>query len=113
MQKVLQEHKNLRFYPQTSPCTPPHLEPAGDEHYAVARGVQKVLQDYKNLQDIIAILGMDELSEEDKITVARARKIQRFLSQPFQVCYIWMLYDMLHDPRLFRACSVVCALEED
>lgn len=58
---------------------------AGDEHYAVARGVQKVLQDYKNLQDIIAILGMDELSEEDKLTVARARKIQRFLSQPFQV----------------------------
>ncbi|GFH13073.1 ATP synthase subunit beta [Haematococcus lacustris] len=57
----------------------------GDEHYAVARGVQKVLQDYKNLQDIIAILGMDELSEEDKMTVARARKIQRFLSQPFQV----------------------------
>jgi F-type H+-transporting ATPase subunit beta len=67
------------------------LNPAGDEHYAVARGVQKVLQDYKNLQDIIAILGMDELSEEDKLTVARARKIQRFLSQPFQVrlgCYI-------------------------
>jgi F-type H+-transporting ATPase subunit beta len=64
---------------------------AGDEHYAVARGVQKVLQDYKNLQDIIAILGMDELSEEDKLTVARARKIQRFLSQPFQVrmlCYL-------------------------
>jgi F0F1-type ATP synthase beta subunit len=56
----------------------------------VARGVQKVLQDYKNLQDIIAILGMDELSEEDKLTVARARKIQRFLSQPFQVrcCYV-------------------------
>jgi F-type H+-transporting ATPase subunit beta len=66
--------------------------PAGDEHYAVARGVQKVLQDYKNLQDIIAILGMDELSEEDKLTVARARKIQRFLSQPFQVrllCNMW------------------------
>jgi F0F1-type ATP synthase beta subunit len=57
----------------------------GDEHYATARGVQKVLQDYKNLQDIIAILGMDELSEDDKLTVARARKIQRFLSQPFQV----------------------------
>lgn len=51
----------------------------------MARGVQKVLQDYKNLQDIIAILGMDELSEEDKLTVARARKMQRFLSQPFQV----------------------------
>ena len=66
----------------------PHHMPTcfpGDEHYNIARGVQKVLQDYKNLQDIIAILGMDELSEEDKLTVARARKIQRFLSQPFQV----------------------------
>merc|ERR1712128_215742 len=57
----------------------------GHEHYDIARGVQKILQDYKSLQDIIAILGMDELSEEDKLTVARARKIQRFLSQPFQV----------------------------
>ncbi|EIE19260.1 hypothetical protein COCSUDRAFT_48882 [Coccomyxa subellipsoidea C-169] len=61
----------------------------GEEHYNVARGVQRVLQDYKNLQDIIAILGMDELSEEDKMTVARARKIQRFLSQPFQVAEIF------------------------
>ena len=61
----------------------------GDEHYGVARGVQKVLQDYRNLQDIIAILGMDELSEEDKMTVARARKIQRFLSQPFAVAEIF------------------------
>jgi len=57
----------------------------GEEHYRVARGVQKVLQRYKDLQDIIAILGMDELSEEDKLIVARARKIQRFLSQPFFV----------------------------
>lgn len=57
----------------------------GAEHYNIARGVQKILQDYKSLQDIIAILGMDELSEEDKMTVSRARKIQRFLSQPFQV----------------------------
>ncbi len=57
----------------------------GEEHYAVARGVQQTLQQYKDLQDIIAILGMDELSEEDKLTVARARKIQRFLSQPFSV----------------------------
>ncbi|MCB0220409.1 MAG: F0F1 ATP synthase subunit beta, partial [Chrysiogenetes bacterium] len=57
----------------------------GDEHYNVARGVQEVLQRYKDLQDIIAILGMDELSEEDKMAVARARKIQRFLSQPFHV----------------------------
>ena len=55
----------------------------GEEHYRVARQVQKILQTYKSLQDIIAILGMDELSEEDKLTVARARKIQRFLSQPF------------------------------
>ena len=57
----------------------------GHEHYDIARGVQKLLQDYKSLQDIIAILGMDELSEEDKLKVARARKIERFLSQPFQV----------------------------
>jgi len=61
----------------------------GDEHYEVARGVQKLLQDYKNLQDIIAILGMDELSEEDKQTVYRARKIQKFLSQPFQVAEVF------------------------
>jgi F-type H+-transporting ATPase subunit beta len=57
----------------------------GEEHYRVARAVQAVLQRYKDLQDIIAILGMDELSEEDKLTVSRARKIQRFLSQPFEV----------------------------
>jgi F-type H+-transporting ATPase subunit beta len=57
----------------------------GQEHYEVARGVQQVLQKYRDLQDIIAILGMDELSEEDKITVARARKIQKFFSQPFHV----------------------------
>mgnify|MGYP003178356448 FL=1 len=57
----------------------------GEEHYKVARGVQEVLQKYKELQDIIAMLGMDELSEEDKLTVSRARKIQRFLSQPFFV----------------------------
>ena len=61
----------------------------GEEHYSIARGVQKILQDYKSLQDIIAILGMDELSEEDKMTVARARKIQRFLSQPFQVAEVF------------------------
>jgi len=57
----------------------------GEEHYAVARRVQEILQQYKALKDIIAILGMDELSEEDKLVVARARKIQRFLSQPFFV----------------------------
>jgi hypothetical protein len=61
----------------------------GDEHYQTARGVQQVLQNYKNLQDIIAILGMDELSEDDKLTVARARKIQRFLSQPFHVAEVF------------------------
>ncbi|MGE0652513.1 MAG: F0F1 ATP synthase subunit beta [Alphaproteobacteria bacterium] len=61
----------------------------GEEHYAVARDVQRVLQTYKSLQDIIAILGMDELSEEDKLTVARARKIQRFLSQPFHVAEVF------------------------
>ena len=57
----------------------------GEEHYTVARGVQAILQRYKDLQDIIAILGMDELSEDDKLTVSRARKIQKFLSQPFNV----------------------------
>ena len=61
----------------------------GEEHYNVARQVQEVLQQYKSLQDIIAILGMDELSEEDKLTVARARKIQRFLSQPFDVAQVF------------------------
>ena len=61
----------------------------GERHYGLARRVQKILQDYKGLQDIIAILGMDELSEEDKTTVARARKVQRFLSQPFQVAEVF------------------------
>lgn len=65
----------------------PHI--LGEDHYNTARGVQKVLQNYKNLQDIIAILGMDELSEDDKLTVARARKIQRFLSQPFHVAEVF------------------------
>jgi F-type H+-transporting ATPase subunit beta len=61
----------------------------GQEHYGVARGVQSVLQKYKDLQDIIAILGMDELSEADKLVVARARKIERFLSQPFFVAEVF------------------------
>ena len=63
------------------------MDPAvvGERHYNVARRVQEILQRYKQLQDIIAILGMDELSEDDKVTVARARRIQRFLSQPFSV----------------------------
>merc|ERR1712178_258392 len=71
----------------TSRMLSPHV--LGEEHYNIARGVQKILQDYKSLQDIIAILGMDELSEEDKLTVARARKIQKFLSQPFQVAEVF------------------------
>ncbi|MEQ1669016.1 MAG: F0F1 ATP synthase subunit beta, partial [Sulfuriferula sp.] len=61
----------------------------GDEHYSVARGVQSILQRYKELRDIIAILGMDELAPEDKLAVARARKIQRFLSQPFFVAEVF------------------------
>src|ERR1700752_449708 len=61
----------------------------GEEHYNVARSVQQVLQRYKSLQDIIAILGMDEVSEEDKLTVARARKVERFLSQPFHVAEVF------------------------
>jgi F-type H+-transporting ATPase subunit beta len=64
-------------------------EIVSQEHYDVARGVQKVLQRYKDLQDIIAILGLDELSPEDKLTVARARKMQRFLSQPFTVAQVF------------------------
>src|SRR5690242_18570941 len=79
----------LGIYPAVDPLdsTSRILDPQviGDEHYGVARQVQYVLQKYKDLQDIIAILGMDELSEEDKLVVARARKIQRFLSQPFHV----------------------------
>jgi F-type H+-transporting ATPase subunit beta len=61
----------------------------GDEHYQVARQVQQILQKYTELQDIIAILGIDELADEDKITVSRARKIQRFLSQPFHVAEVF------------------------
>ncbi len=61
----------------------------GQEHYDTARAVQEILQKYKSLQDIIAILGMDELSEEDKLVVARARKIQKFLSQPFHVAEVF------------------------
>jgi F-type H+-transporting ATPase subunit beta len=79
----------LGIYPAVDPLasTSRILDPRviGDEHYAVARSVKQVLQRYKDLQDIIAILGIDELSEDDKLTVARARKIQRFLSQPFFV----------------------------
>ena len=83
----------LGIYPAVDPLdsTSRILDPriVGHEHYRVAREVQKILQTYKSLQDIIAILGMDELSEEDKLTVARARKIQRFLSQPFFVAEVF------------------------
>ena len=83
----------LGIYPAVDPLdsTSRVLDPrvVGDEHYNTAREVQEVLQQYKSLQDIIAILGMDELSEEDKLTVARARKIQRFLSQPFHVAEVF------------------------
>jgi len=95
----------IGIYPAVDPLdsTSRQLDPlvVGDEHYDVARGVQKILQRYKDLQDIIAILGIDELSEEDKITVARARKIQRFLSQPFHVAEVFTgnpgLYVKLED----------------
>ena len=70
----------------------------GDEHYQVARDVQGILQRYKSLQDIIAILGMDELSEEDKLTVARARKVERFLSQPFDVAKVFTGFDGIQVP---------------
>ncbi|NLS28046.1 ATP synthase subunit beta [Sphingomonas sp. S2M10] len=83
----------LGIYPAVDPLdsTSRVLEPrvVGQEHYETARAVQAILQKYKSLQDIIAILGMDELSEEDKLTVARARKIQRFLSQPFHVAEVF------------------------
>jgi F-type H+-transporting ATPase subunit beta len=79
----------MGIYPAVDPLdsTSRILDPlvVGEEHYRTARGVQQTLQKYKDLQDIIAILGMDELSEDDKLTVARARKIQKFLSQPFHV----------------------------
>ncbi len=83
----------LGIFPAVDPLesTSRILDPAivGEEHYAVAREVQRILQSYKALQDIIAILGMDELGEEDKLTVSRARKIQRFLSQPFHVAEVF------------------------
>merc|ERR1712050_159771 len=83
----------LGIYPAVDPLdsTSRMLDPSivGQRHYDIARSTQKMLQDYKSLQDIIAILGMDELSEEDKLTVMRARKVQRFLSQPFFVAEIF------------------------
>ena len=92
----------LGIYPAVDPLdsTSRLLDPAviGEEHYKVATDVQKVLQRYKSLQDIIAILGMDELSEEDKLTVSRARKIQRFLSQPFDVAKVFTGSDGIQVP---------------
>ena len=109
----------LGIYPAVDPLdsTSRMLDPRiiGDEHYEVAREVQRVLQTYKSLQDIIAILGMDELSEEDKLTVARARKIQRFLSQPFHVAEVFTgspgkLVDLKDTISGFKA---ICAGEYD
>ena len=92
----------LGIYPAVDPLdsTSRILDPAvvGEEHYNVARAVQGILQRYKSLQDIIAILGMDELSEEDKLTVARARKIQRFLSRPFDVAKVFTGSDGVQVP---------------
>lgn len=84
---------SLGIYPAVDPLdsTSRMLDPRviGDTHYEMARSTQKILQDYKGLQDIIAILGMDELSEDDKLTVQRARKIQKFMSQPFTVAEVF------------------------
>ena len=92
----------LGIYPAVDPLDSSSriLDPqiVGEEHYGVARDVQNILQRYKSLQDIIAILGMDELSEEDKLTVARARKIQRFLSQPFDVAKVFTGSDGVQVP---------------
>lgn len=87
----------LGIYPAVDPLDSKSriLDPRilGAEHYDIATGVQKILQNYKSLQDIIAILGMDELSEEDKLTVERARKIQRFMSQPFTTAQVFTGYE--------------------
>jgi F-type H+-transporting ATPase subunit beta len=109
----------LGIYPAVDPLdsTSRSLDPriVGEEHYLVARETQRILQTYKSLQDIIAILGMDELSEEDKLVVARARKIQRFLSQPFHVAEVFtgfpgVLVPVAETVRSFKA---ICAGEYD
>ena len=109
----------LGIYPAVDPLdsTSRAMDPrvVGEEHYAVAREVQRILQTYKSLQDIIAILGMDELSEEDKLVVARARKIQRFLSQPFHVAEVFtgfpgVFVSIADTVRSFKA---ICAGEYD
>ncbi|HEX7389165.1 MAG TPA: F0F1 ATP synthase subunit beta [Acidiphilium sp.] len=107
------------IYPAVDPLdsTSRSLDPriVGEEHYAVAREVQRILQSYKSLQDIIAILGMDELSEDDKLTVARARKIERFLSQPFHVAEVFTgspgLFVRIEDT--VRSFKAICAGEYD
>ena len=109
----------LGIYPAVDPLdsTSRSLDPriVGEEHYQVAREVQRILQTYKSLQDIIAILGMDELSEEDKLVVARARKIQRFLSQPFHVAEVFTGTPGLFVPiaDTVRSFKAVCAGEYD
>jgi F-type H+-transporting ATPase subunit beta len=109
----------LGIYPAVDPLdsTSRVLDPkvVGEEHYNVAREVQRILQTYKSLQDIIAILGMDELSEDDKLTVARARKIQRFLSQPFHVAEVFTgtpgVFVNLEDT--IKGFKAICAGEYD
>src|SRR3546814_709306 len=97
----------LGIYPAVDPLdsTSRILDPriVGEEHYQIARTVQNILQSYKSLQDIIAILGMDELSEEDKLVVSRARRIQRFLSQPFDVAQVFTGSPGVQVPQLGRA----------
>jgi F-type H+/Na+-transporting ATPase subunit beta len=109
----------LGIYPAVDPLdsTSRSLDPriVGEEHYKVAREVQRILQTYKSLQDIIAILGMDELSEEDKLVVARARKIQRFLSQPFHVAEVFTGFPGVFVPiaDTVRSFKAICAGEYD
>jgi F-type H+-transporting ATPase subunit beta len=109
----------LGIYPAVDPLdsTSRVLDPrvVGEEHYLVAREVQRILQSYKSLQDIIAILGMDELSEEDKLTVARARKIQRFLSQPFHVAEVFTGFPGTFVPiaDTIRSFKAICSGEYD
>ncbi len=109
----------LGIYPAVDPLdsTSRSLDPrvVGDEHYQVARETQRILQTYKSLQDIIAILGMDELSEDDKLVVARARKIQRFLSQPFHVAEVFTGFPGVFVPiaDTVRSFKAICAGEYD
>src|ERR1700688_2787280 len=109
----------LGIYPAVDPLdsTSRALDPriVGEEHYLIAREVQRILQTYKSLQDIIAILGMDELSEEDKLVVARARKIQRFLSQPFFVAEVFTGFPGVFVPvaETVRSFKAICAGEYD